>query len=473
MTNHFRSKTTKQSFWHNFYSYSDMKREHIYHLYRRAGFGIRPEEVDALQHLTLDAVVDDLLMASENPTPLELDLTIYDRYFEENPEPKYPEFRQFVKSCNHLLRTFNSEWVQRICDPTEALNERMTLFWANIFSCEDETVSYIQTFNNVVRKNALGDFKGLTKAVSREPAMIRYLDISKNSKKMPNENFARELMELFMLGEGHYTEGDIKEAARAFTGYAYHLDGRFRIREGARDTADKNFFGFKGPMDGDTVIDIIAQQEQCARFICTKMYRYFVNEKPQEEHISEMVSVFYPSYMIKDVMRFMLKAPWFYESTNIGTKIKSPIDLFASIYKMVPYKIVEDNDGIYIQELLGQVLLRPPNVAGWQGGKNWIDTNTMLLRLKLPSVLLGGGYVPFSEGRFDAIRKPFADHIKVRVGWQQFQEAYEGADDALMIEALFATKLIENTRKMIANLEAISEAERCLQLMSIPEFQLT
>jgi len=450
-----------------------MKREHIYHLYRRAGFGIGPKEVDELESLTVEAVVDALLLASENPTPLELDLAIYDRFFEKYPAPEYQAFRQFVKSCNHLLKSFNSAWVERICEPTEALNERMTLFWANVFSCEDETVSYMQTFNNMLRKNALGNFKDLTKGVSREPAMIRYLDISKNSKKKPNENFARELMELFMLGEGHYAEDDIKEVARAFTGYAYHLDGTFKIRKWARDSGDKSFFGFKGQMDGDHVIDIIAKEKQCARFICTKLYGYFVNEALNEDHISEMVSVFYPSYEIKEVMRYMLTAPWFYASENIGTKIKSPMDLLASIYRIVPFRFEKDEDSIAVQSLLGQVLLRPPNVAGWQGGKSWIDTNTMLLRLKLPSVLLSDGYVPFSEGKFDTHRKPFADHIKLKVDWEQFLMTYEGASDSDLIEVLFATHLVENTKKMIGSLEAVSEAERCLQLMSLPEFQLT
>ena len=174
----------------------------------------------------------------------------------------------------------------------------MTLFWTNHFVCQNNQIQFIQQYHNTVRANALGNLGDFTKAVAKEPAMLAYLNNKQNKKGSPNENFARELMELFTLGQNQYTEKDIKEAARAFTGYNNDYKGNFVFRKRQHDHEPKTFFGKTGNFTGDDIIDIILEKKECATFICKKIYAYFVNDKINEQHINEMISVFYKDYNI-------------------------------------------------------------------------------------------------------------------------------------------------------------------------------
>ncbi len=450
-----------------------MELKHVYHLYRRAGFGILPKDATAMSRLSREQVVDGLFEASIDYEPLHIDMSSFDEFFEEYPQPTFAQFRNVVLNNATLQFPLNKAWLERLCDPGRPLNERMTLFWANVFVCEDIVPPYIQQYNNTLRRHALGNFKDFTIAISKEPIMMRYLNTEQNKKAHPNENFARELMELFTLGPGHYTEDDIKEAARAFTGYTYHRDGRFRFDKSAHDLGDKEFFGFKGNMDGDTIIKIITRKRECAQFICAKIYRYFVNDVPNEARINELVEVFYPSYEISEVMRYLFTSEWFYASENIGTKIKSPMDLLTSMYRLVPFRFMEDQQPIFVQRLLGQQLSKPPNVAGWEGGRAWIDVNTILVRLKLPGLLLGEGFVPYSEHRFRIGRNFFGNELNVETHWERFDENYGSLSEKELLETVLACPVTEGTEQVLDKAEATSAKELCLQLMSLPDFQLT
>ena len=169
----------------------------------------------------------------------------------------------------------------------------MTLFWANHFVCGGKNILHMQKFNNTLRKHALGNFRDFVKAISKEGAMISYLNGNQNRKQKPNENFSRELLELFTLGVGNYSEKDIKEIARSFTGYNFDYKGHFLLRQRLHDYGRKTVFGKRGLFNGNNVIDIIVDQRQCAQFICEKIYRYFVNDSIVPSHVNEMVSVFY------------------------------------------------------------------------------------------------------------------------------------------------------------------------------------
>ena len=151
--------------------------------------------------------------------------------------------------------------------------------------------------------------------------MIRYLNLNQNNKKSPNENFSRELLELFTLGEGNYTEKDIKECARAFTGYSFNFEGDFNLSKGKHDTGTKTVFGKKGDFDGDDVLDIILSKKQCARHICEKIYLHFVNDVPNKRRIEEMTTVFFQNYNIEELMKYVFLSDWFYDKKNIGTKL--------------------------------------------------------------------------------------------------------------------------------------------------------
>lgn len=451
-----------------------MELRNIYHLYRRAAFGISPSEAKKLTSRSREEVVDALFTESENISPLTMDLSEFDAFFENGMQGRLKEFRKIIRKNAPRHIDYNAAWFQRLCRPSEALNERMTLFWANHFVCRDQVIYYAVQYYNILRKNALGNFKEFTKEVAEAPSMMKYLNTNSNRKNHPNENFARELMELFTLGTGHYTEEDIKEAARAFTGYGSRMNGAFFLNPRQHDYGIKQFMGWNADLDGDDIINIICQKRECAEFICRKIYGYFVNTVINEDHVMQMADVFYKDYDISKLMRFVFTSEWFYAEENIGTKIKSPVDLLTSIYQVVPFEFEKPKQQLFVQRLMGQALLEPPNVAGWPGGRNWINTNTLMVRLKLPSIFLGNGLVPsnsmgyaFMEGR------SFGDRLKINGDWMAFDKAYKELSIDELKQAICAAKLEPGTAELIVKGSNFSQREMSLQLMSVPEFQLT
>lgn len=450
-----------------------MELNHIYHLYRRAGFGILPADAAGLVNQSRSEIVQSLFDDSSEITVLDVDLEPFDRFFKEHPQATYNEFKPVFEKHKDLQFPLNKAWLERCCAPSEALNERMTLFWANVFVCKDNIVPYVKQYNETLRFHALGNFKELVKAISKEPAMLRYLNNNQNKKAEPNENFARELMELFTLGLGAYSETDIKEAARAFTGYSHHANGEFVLRNKHHDFGEKEFFGFKGPLDGDDIINIILNEEACARFICQKLYSYLVNEQLDDERVEEMTAVFYQNYEIKEVLKYVFESDWFYESRNIGSKIKSPVDLLSSIHSVVPFRFIEEKQHIFIQRILGQLLFHPPNVAGWQGGKSWIDTNTIMIRLKIPSILLGDGLIPNNGLAAWKVERPFRERIKVKSDWRTFRENLASLDPEMLIDWMLPVCSEVQRNQLLRQANSLSKKDFCLLLMSTPEFQLS
>ena len=451
-----------------------MELQNIYHLYRRAAFGISPSEAEKLSSLTREEVVDGLLASSEEVTPLTIDLPDYDAFFKRNKSGRLKELRKIIRKNAPKHLDYNQAWLERLCDPAEALNERMTLFWINHFVCRDQVIYYAIQYYNLLRTNALGNFKDFVKQVTKAPSMMKYLNTNTNRKDHPNENFARELLELFTLGEGQYSEKDIKEAARAFTGYGSRLDGSFFLKQMQHDFGTKEFMGWTADLDGDDIVNIICSKRECAQFICRKLYTYFVNTKLNESHIEAMTEVFYKDYDIKNLMRHVLMSDWFYAEENVGTKIKSPVDLLTSVYRVVPYEFEKPRQQLFVQRLLGQSLMEPPNVAGWPGGRNWINTNTLMIRMKLPSIFLGRGIIPSDNLQYAYMEgRSFGDRLAIDKNWQYFDEEYGELDLEELTEAVCAGKLEKGTTKIFAEEPKYSQREVSLQLMSIPEFQLT
>ncbi|MGB5418203.1 DUF1800 domain-containing protein [Algibacter sp.] len=462
-----------------------MKRKHIQHLFRRSGFGILPTDLDLLSKKSKNEIVNTLIIASRKVTPLEVDTSEIKEIFSGtmmNGSKLDPEIRREIQKISRKKQIeFNVAWVDRLTNSSEILREKMTLFWTNHFVCEDNSINYIQQFNNTLRKHALGNFKDFVNAVSKEAAMTKYLNTKQNKKQKPNENFARELMELFTLGVGHYSEEDIKESAKAFTGYSHNLRGEFVFKKRTHHEGDKTFFGKTGNFTGEDIIDIIIEEKQCATFICGKIYRYFVNDNIDEEHVNAMANVFYKDYNIESVIRFMLNSDWFYDKKNIGTKIKSPIELLVGLKQTVPITFKNSKQLIYVQRLLGQVLLRPPNVAGWKGGKNWIDSNTIVLRLKLPSLLLNKAYISKvevgqkdenSETKKELFKEKFGKRFKVETNWKHFNNHFKNVDIDALGNHLLACEINESSKAYLQSLEKVSKQEYCVQLMSLPEYQM-
>ncbi|WP_242203118.1 DUF1800 domain-containing protein [Aestuariivivens insulae] len=457
-----------------------MKRKHIQHLFWRVGFGILPEANDTLSKKSKKAIVNQIFKDSQYVIPLKIDTSEIDKFLNSDQVMVAENRKKLQKLSREKTIDLNVSWINRLKHSEAILREKMTLFWANVFVCEDNNVVYIQQFNNTLRQHALGHFGDFVKAISKEAAMTKYLNTKQNRKQSPNENFARELMELFTLGEGHYTEEDIKESARAFTGYSHNLKGEFVFRNRTHDIGNKTFFGKTGNFTGDDIIDIILEEKQCAKYICEKVYRYFVNDTINENHVNEMVAVFYGDYDIEKLMRFVLLSDWFYDEENMGSKIKSPIEFLVGMNTIVPFTFQNKKQLLYLQKQLGQMLLHPPNVAGWKGGKSWIDSNTVVLRLKLPSLILNNAYISkaknnasdFKETKKAAFKKQYGRFIKTVANWEVFNTNFDEVTMEAMDEYILNCDIQKEARVYLNTLDKGSKQEYCIQLMSLPEYQM-
>lgn len=379
----------------------------------------------------------------------------------------------------------NHYWLQTMINSKNDLHERMTLFWAGIFACRNLLARQGEDYINTLREHALGKFPDLLSAVSKHPSMLRFLNNQQNRKEHPNENFARELMELFTLGRGNYTEKDIREAARAFTGWGFDNKGNFIFRKQQHDFGEKEFLGQKGNFDGDDILRIITSQKQCARYLCQRIYQHFVHDEADEKALDALAARFYDSgYDIHDLMKYLFSSDWFYDENNIGAKIKSPVVLLVNLSRNFNIRFSDHAEALRIQRILGQVLLNPPNVAGWPEGKNWIDSSTLLYRLNLPSMLLKASNIPINAKKeFDAqltdadvsetddkVRikifsdtQPFADSFR-----QTPPEQLKAALTGLFIQTPNADRIISRWKETYS-----SPVDAALYLMSLPEFQLS
>lgn len=356
------------------------------HLLSRAGFGPSPSDWRTLENSEPGALFEQMVRRVENSKVL-----LSNPYIATAPEElpqmmrkeEYKDVQDPVMGETHL-------WMMRMVSTEEPdLLERMTLFWHDHFACRAFTGPHAVAYLNVLRQHGLGNFKDLVRAVARTPAMIRYLDNESNKVDAPNENFARELMELFTIGRGYYTENDVKEAARAFTGWGGTRDGEFKFRKWLHDEGEKEFMGKRGKLSGDDIIDRLLERPETARFIVRKLYRYFINDIIDEQQVNQWAEVFYTDYEILPLLRRMFLSEHFYEPQNVGTKIKSPLDLIVGILRQ--FEVTTDNarGTNLLQRYLGQYLFRPPNVAGWPAGRFWINNATLALRMILPTGIAG------------------------------------------------------------------------------------
>ena len=456
-----------------------MNPKHIQHLFWRSGFGMLPQDFDKISNANKTEIVRTMFITSKQYTPLKIDINALSNLSFREISKSTVFKRDFIRRSREKLKTFNKEWLYRMVNSNTVLRERMTLFWANHFIVEDHNIIHYQKYNNTLREYALGNFREFVKAISKEASMIKYLNLRQNKKDAPNENFSRELMELFTLGVGNYSNEDIKEASKAFTGYDFEFNGDFKFETRYHNDGFKYLFGKSGRYDGDDIIDIILNQEQCARFICEKIYDYFVNKVIIKEHIDQMVSIFYPDYNIEKLMQFVFMSDWFYNSENIGTKIKSPVDLLVGIHKIVPITYNNSLELIKIQRMLGQTLINPPNVAGWEGGKSWITSNSILLRLKTASLLLNNGliqvknkgdfYDRYSENYSRKVKRQF---FNVSANWESFDSNYKNLSYKDLKASLIVPELHKNTEAVMNSLNHSSLRDSCIQIMSLPEYQM-
>ena len=396
---------------------ADWNYERAAHLAERAGFGATPDEIRRLAGMSpADAVKWIVDYESIDASALsEFDESgIWDPGMDPFPpsraeavriareigtalgESPLPEgssrrLQPIVDKFFYSLRANAAEnrrlalwWADRMVTTPRPLEEKLTFFWHGHFATSETKVRDYRMMlvqNRMLRTKASGSFRDLLLSIMRDPAMLVYLDNGENVKDHPNENFGRELLELFTLGVGNYSEQDIREASRAFTGWTNDVL-EFRFDPALHDGGPKKFLGREGNFGGEDIVDIILEQPAAAEFIAAKLYRFFVREEISAATRASLGKTFRDAnYQIKPLLKTIFISRDFYSEPSVATQIKSPVQLFVSTYRKLELEraaTAPDFNGL--SEPLGQSLLYPPNVAGWAGGRTWITPATLLER---------------------------------------------------------------------------------------------
>jgi hypothetical protein len=395
---------------------ADWTQDFAAHLLERAGFGGTPEEVLALAEMTPAQAVARLVRfegtgAGQLP-PFEHS-GVHDPGLEPFPpsrpavtdlakekgeaigikvkpagnrrlQPVVDEFFYWLRASALETNRVACWWANRMLTSPRPLEEKMALFWHGHFASNEAKVrDYRKLLGQLelFQKQGTGNFRKLTLAVAQNPAMLSFLDAGVNVKGASNENFAREIMELFTLGVGNYTEKDIREAARAFTGWNY-VDLKFVVNRDQHDDGEKTILGRTGPLDGAGVIDIIMEQPAAADFIAAKIYRFFVREELSPELRKQLGATLRQSgYEIAPLLEKIFLSRDFYSPASIATRIKGPVELAINTYRKLGLRNVPGvPDFNAATGALGQQLFSPPTVAGWAGGQSWITPGLLLER---------------------------------------------------------------------------------------------
>ena len=391
-------------------------RKLISHLMRRAGFGASSKDIDRLENMEYESIVNELLDPSDT---------------------SWTEWDHLVRRFHHeqsgmISRSGPGEyWLYRMVTTPAPLIEKVTLFWHSVFATGYPKVVHGKVLSHQIamfRQNGLGNFRDLLVALSKDPAMIVWLDNQDNHKEAINENYGRELLELFSMGVGNYSESDVKEAARAFTGWTIgnteymvmrssrdsdwpygRISWHFEFNENDHDSEEKTFLGETGNFDGEDIIDIICKQESTAKFIARHMYNFFVADEPpvpswphiearDPDAIQQLVDVYFASsYSIKEMLRTLLVSDFFKAEKIRYKRVKSPTELVAGVLRLSGHIDRPRRERLeHAQRLafMGQMLHDPPSVEGWHQGQEWIQTGSLVERVNFASEQLGNRNMP-------------------------------------------------------------------------------
>ncbi|MEO0474866.1 MAG: DUF1800 domain-containing protein [Planctomycetota bacterium] len=391
------------------------------HLLSRAGYGVTPQELIEWHTLGLNKAVNRLVDYQDLPLgdlePADLDPDVIRkatpeerREFltarREQDQKTMDKYRRMRVAANAEDRRMHAAlqrwWVERMARTTRPTEERLTLLWHGHFATRHRDVrdAYLmQEQNAFFRKHANGSFRKLASGIVQDPAMIKFLNNDKNNKARPNENLARELMELFTLGEGHYTEDDIKAGARALTGYHFD-DNEFVLNERQHDSGKKTILGQTKAFDGDSFVRLLLAHEACARFIALKLYRHFVADVSDDwdlldsgtrQVVDELAKLLrQEGYQLKPVLTRLFKSRHFYDEAIVGKQIKSPVQIVIGTIHQTHAPLRSDRAIATALRGMGQQLFEPPSVAGWPGGNSWINTSTLFMRQNTCAYLLAG-----------------------------------------------------------------------------------
>lgn len=416
------------------------------HLFRRAAFGASIRRIDQ--------AVDDGLDSTLN--------AVFDLSEAESFEQEYASAGRLLAG-GESSRGLSALWLLRMAQSPCPLLEKMTLFWHGHFATGAEKVLDARAIDNqikLLRRHALGKFEDLVQGISKDPAMLIYLDSTENRKTRPNENYARELLELFCLGPGNYTEGDIKEIARCFTGWEVRR-AVFRFNPHQHDSRTKSFFGETGNLTGEEAVRIVLDHDASTDFIARKLIRFFVFDsaeisdklvKPISDHLRTT------DFDITSTLRKIFSSRIFFSEAAIAQKIKSPVELAIGTLKFFD---AQTNFQEITQRLerLGQLPLYPPNVKGWDGGTSWINASTIIARANLVSTILESSKTKFQAGDLKKW------HLRNRRALEK--DNFQGLSDYL----LAGTPVNLETAEMLKTARG-NPKDFFSVVASMPEFQL-
>ncbi|MCR9172794.1 MAG: DUF1800 domain-containing protein [bacterium] len=450
---------------------------HIQHLYWRAGFGITKNDLQSVRELTVEEHVD-LLFKKSDFKPLKYELSKFHVNLKDLSKDERKALRQ---EANQTMIKLDLHWMEHMVATKGVLREKMALFFHDHFAVRLKNPVVCLDLLNTIRKHSLGNFGEMLMEVSHSPAMIIFLNNQQNKKAHPNENFAREVMELFTLGRDNgYTEEDIKEAARAFTGWTINKRFQFQFNPRVHDTGNKTILGQSGNFKGEDVIRILLEQKQTAKYLCEKILKFLLGVPAHQEDVDRCAELFYTSdYNLEVLLKSIFTSDSFYDSKYIGKKIKSPTDLLVGLNRQVPIEYKEPKVILQIQRRLNQVLFFPPNVAGWNRDQGWIDSSTLLFRMKLPSLLLNFGVIEWQpdetlseemiarlNNQQEKLQKRTEKKIQAYPNWEKCAENFDNSIENL------DTFLLQTLPVSIDIQPDDDLKTRIIKIMSTPEYQL-
>jgi len=407
------------------------------HLIDRAGFGATPEEIAQLAAMTPEQAVASLLdyrsIPNDHLAPFDPS-GVWDPSLRDFPpsrvaateraektgeslgaqvkpagdrrlQPVVDRFFYWLRATMLETRRLAHWWGDRMVATNHPLEEKMALFWHGHFATGEEKIRDYRKMEQqlaLLHRHATGNFRTLLIEVARGPAMLAYLDAAENVKGAPNENFAREVMELFTMGVGNYTEKDIREAARAFTGWIDD-DLDFKVDPAKHDDGSKTFLGRSGNFDGVDILNIILEQKITAEYIAGKLYKFFVRENLAPDVQVRLGAVLRDNnYEVAPLLRTIFLSKDFYSAPSFGTRIKGPVELIVSTYRKLGVKRLPGIPDLYVvSRELGQTLLNPPTVAGWAQGRAWITPGLLLARGNFARDVLFPDIINFVDPNFN------------------------------------------------------------------------
>ena len=386
------------------------------HLLNRAGFGGSPADIQALCDLGPDKAVSHLLDYEyihdpttdpdwAKPNPEEVQRFRDGIRNATTPEEKKKLQQEQQQLIQRRMQELRGWWLQRMARGPRPFQEKMVLFWHGHFATSVEKVRnpyYMWRQNELFRRLATGNWQQLLTDAGQDPAMLVWLDQAQSRKDHPNENFAREVMELFALGEGHYTEHDITEAARALTGWSLEpSEQKYIYRPFIHDNGAKTIFGQTDNFNGESFIALIVAQPQAAKFITAKLWNYFAGSEPSVE-LSEALAAHFRANgnNFKPLLNALFRSEEFYAPEVVRNQVKSPVQWLVGSVRVLECELPPPLVSWGMLRQLGQDLFAPPNVKGWDGGVTWITTNTLLSRYNDAQSLVEGTLPPLAAGDF-------------------------------------------------------------------------